>query len=83
VSSKSLIFVTPGLLAFFGNLFSVGDAESIYRIMKILEQKGRLEILERDDVIYLVSPSHASVSDVAECPEESLTDVHLFQTCTV
>ena len=53
---RDLVFLTPSAAEPFKDLLSAGDLESIYRLLKALEQRGDLLILETDKQIYIDSP---------------------------
>ena len=68
IGSNSIVFVQQNDTMHFGDLFSSGDVESIHRIMKILEQRERIEIIETDEEIYLINHNPASVENFRTVP---------------
>jgi len=53
VRSKSLVFAGTAEAQRFENLLSEGDAESIYRILKALQQRREIDITESETEIFI------------------------------
>ena len=68
IDSKSVIFVHPEDAKHFGDLFSIGDAESIHRIMKALPNRKNIEIIEMDEEVYVINHNPASVDNLRTVP---------------
>ena len=68
IYSKSVIFVHPADAKHFGDLFSSGDAESIHRIMKALQRRRNIEIIEMDEEVYVINHNPASVDNLRTVP---------------
>lgn len=68
IYSKSVIFVNPEDAKHFGDLFLIGDTESIHRIMKALPQRVNLEIIETDEEVYVINHNPASVDNLRTVP---------------
>ena len=68
IDSKSVIFVHPEDAKHFGDLFSIGDAESIHRIMKALPNRKNIEIIEMDEEVYVINHNPASVENFRSVP---------------
>jgi hypothetical protein len=68
IYSKSVIFVHPEDAKHFGDLFSIGDVESIHRIMKALPNRKNIEIIEMDEEIYIINHNPASVENFRRVP---------------
>jgi hypothetical protein len=68
INSKSIVFVHRDDLKHFGNLFLNGDVEGIHRIMQILQQREKLEIIEVGEEIYLVNHNPASIENFRSVP---------------
>jgi hypothetical protein len=60
VCGKSLIFENRADAGPFEELLANGDVESVYRILKALQQKGGIDIIESEEEIYV--SAHHSVS---------------------
>ena len=56
----TLVFLSPSAAAPFEDLLSAGDVESVWRILKALEQRGDLLVLETDTEIYIDCPEPRS-----------------------
>ncbi|MGE5798821.1 MAG: hypothetical protein ACM337_00680 [Syntrophaceae bacterium] len=57
---RTLVFLSPSAAAPFEDLLSAGDVESVCRILKALEQRGELLVLETDKEIYIDCPEPCS-----------------------
>jgi hypothetical protein len=64
--NRTLVFLTPSAAAPFEDLLSAGDVESVYRILKALEQRGDLLILETEKEIYVGCPEPRSQGSLPE-----------------
>jgi hypothetical protein len=53
VCRKSLVFSNTAEARRFEDLLSDGDAESIHRILKALQQRNEIDIIESEQVIYV------------------------------
>lgn len=53
---RTLVFLSPSAAAPFEDLLSAGDVESVCRILKALEKRGDLLILETEKEIYIDCP---------------------------
>lgn len=53
---RTLVFLSPSAAAPFEDLLSAGDVESVCRILKALEQRGDLLVLETEKEIYIDCP---------------------------
>jgi hypothetical protein len=60
VCSKSLVFAGEAEARHFEDLLSDGDAESIHRILKALQQKREIDITESENEIYVCDHLSAS-----------------------
>ena len=60
VYSKSLVFTNKDQARRFEDLLSDGDAESIHRILKALQQRGDIDIIESEKEIYVSETRPAS-----------------------
>jgi hypothetical protein len=58
--SKSLVFSNTSEAKRFEDLLSVGDAESIHRILKALQQRNEIDIIESEKEIFV--REHCSAS---------------------
>lgn len=56
----TLVFLSPAAAAPFEDLLSAGDVESVCRILKALEQRGELLVLETEKEIYIDCPEPCS-----------------------
>ena len=61
VCDKSLRFDSRADAAHFEDLLANGDAESVHRILKALEQRGDIDVFETEKEIYVIG--HRSVSE--------------------
>ena len=68
IDSKSVIFFHPEDAKHFGDLFSIGDVESIHRIMKALPNRKNIEIIEMDEEVYVINHNPASVENFRRVP---------------
>jgi hypothetical protein len=59
IEKQALLFMPPSFAKTFSNLLAQEDAESIYRIMKALEQRGEIRIVESEDRITITPPEPA------------------------
>jgi hypothetical protein len=59
IEKRALLFMPPSFAKTFSNLLAQEDAESIYRIMKALEQRGEIRIVESEDRITITPPEPA------------------------
>jgi hypothetical protein len=57
---RALVFLAPFTAEPFKDLLAAGDLESVYRLLKALEQRGDLLVLETDKEIYIVRPEMRS-----------------------
>ena len=57
---RTLVFLSPSAAAPFEDLLSAGDVESVCRILKALEQRGELLVLETEKEIYIDCPKPCS-----------------------
>jgi hypothetical protein len=53
---RTLVFLSPSAAAPFIDLLAAGDVESVWRILKALEQRGDLLVLETEREIYIHCP---------------------------
>lgn len=53
---RTLVFLSPSAAAPFDDLLEAGDVESVCRILKALEQRGDLLVLETEKEIYIDRP---------------------------
>jgi hypothetical protein len=90
IGSKSIVFVHQTDTKHFEDLFSRGDVESIHRIIKILQQRERIEIIEMDEEIYLINHSPASVDNFRSVPRglfvsdyDPLEDLHNLRSFNI
>jgi len=60
---RTLVFLSPSAAAPFEDLRAAGDVESVCRILKALEQRGELLVLETEKAIYI------------DCPEPHLREI--------
>jgi hypothetical protein len=60
VCSKSLVFANKDEARHFEDLLSNGDAESIHRILKALQQRREIDITESEHEIYVSEYASAS-----------------------
>ena len=60
---RTLVFLSPSAAAPFEDLLSAGDVESVWRILKALEQRGDLLVLETEKEIFI------------DCPEPRLREI--------
>jgi len=60
VCSKSLVFAGKAEARHFEDLLSDGDAESIHRILKALQQRSEIDITESENEIYVCDHLSAS-----------------------
>jgi hypothetical protein len=60
VHGKSLVFSSMSEARRFEDLLSVGDAESVHRILKALQQRGEIDVIESENEIYVCEPGAAS-----------------------
>jgi hypothetical protein len=56
----TLVFLSASAAAPFIELLAVGDEESVWRILKALEQRGDLLVLETEKEIYIDCPEPCS-----------------------
>jgi hypothetical protein len=56
----TLVFLSPSAAAPFIDLLAAGDVESVWRILKALEQRGDLLVLETEKEIYIHLPEPSS-----------------------
>ena len=57
---RALVFLTPSAAAPFEELLAAGDVESVYRILKALERRGELLVLETEKEIDIDCPEPRS-----------------------
>ncbi len=57
---RTLVFLSHAAAAPFEDLLAAGDVESVYRILKALERRGDLLVLETDTEIYIDCPEPRS-----------------------
>jgi len=60
IELRTLVFLSPSAAAPFEDLLSAGDVESVYRILKALEQRGELLVIETEKEIYIDCPEPRS-----------------------
>ncbi len=53
ILEKSLVFENQDDAKCFGDLLASGDAESIHRILKVLRQRGDIDVFESEHEIYV------------------------------
>ena len=63
---RALVFLTPSVAAPFEDLLAAGDVESVYRILKALERRGDLLVLETEKEIYIDCPEPRSQGSLPE-----------------
>lgn len=61
VCNKSIVFDSRVYASRFDDLLANGDAESVHRILKALEQRGDIDVFETEKEIYV--SGHRSVSE--------------------
>jgi hypothetical protein len=64
--NRALVFLTPSAAAPFEDLLAAGDVESVYRILKALERRGELLVLETEKEIYIDCPEPRSQGSLPE-----------------
>jgi len=57
---RALVFLTPSAVEPFKDLLAEGDLESVYRLLKALEQRGDFLVLETEKEIYIDRPKPRS-----------------------
>jgi len=57
---RALVFLTPSAAEPFKDLLAEGDLESVYRLLKALEQRGDFLVLETEKEIYIDRPETRS-----------------------
>jgi hypothetical protein len=65
IEKRAFLFIPPSFAKTFSNLLAQEDAESIYRIMKALEQRGEIRIVKSEDQI-IITPPEPEESDRIE-----------------
>jgi hypothetical protein len=71
IDHRSLVFRPPDFAKSFEDLLAEGDVESVYRIMKGLEQRGDLHMIETESEIIITKPDtkpEPSSEDVEKIP---------------
>jgi hypothetical protein len=87
LSSKSLVFASEADERHFEEVLSDGDAESIHRILKALQQRSRIDITESEHEIYVCghrsdSSDHGrnTFRDLIAADYNPLEDLHNLST---
>jgi hypothetical protein len=57
---RALVILTPSAVEPFKDLLAEGDLESVYRLLKALEQRGDFLVLETEKEIYIDRPKPRS-----------------------
>jgi hypothetical protein len=60
IVNRTLVFRPPDLAKPFEDLLAEGDVESVYRIMKGLDQRGVVHIIETENEIIVTRPEKRS-----------------------
>ncbi len=72
VCSKSLVFDDPADERRFEDLLENGDAESVHRILKALQQRGDIDLVETEKEIRVSGRCGASSDERQETPRDLL-----------
>jgi hypothetical protein len=76
VCGKSIVFSSISEARRFENLLSVGDTESVHRILKALQQKNEIDIIESEREIYVCEHCSASTEHGGNIFRDLLASVH-------
>jgi|WetSurMetagenome_2_1015567.scaffolds.fasta_scaffold09432_6 hypothetical protein len=60
IESSTFVFLPRTLSKPLENLLADGDMESVFRIMKVLEQRGEIHIVETESEFVITKPRPAS-----------------------
>ncbi len=76
VHGKSIVFSSRSEARRFEDLLSVGDAESVHRISKALQQRGEIDIIESESEIYVCEHCSASTERGGNIFRDLLASAH-------
>ncbi len=76
VCGKSILFSSMSELRRFENLLSVGDTESVHRILKALQQRSEIDVIESENGIYVREHCSASTEHGGNIFRDLLASAH-------